>query len=181
MTAFNNKLDEGSKTEWCTPVEIVRALGTFELDPCAPIIPPYKLAERTFNINDDGLSKEWGGARVFLNPPYDQNLYRWLGMMYANSNGIALIFARTDTKYFHDFVWTASAALFLSRRITFLHVDGSRAARNSGAPSVLVAYGDDNALALKQCGLQGKYLVLNKGLKARVEVAPGLAQSVLFG
>jgi hypothetical protein len=40
MTAFNNKLDEGSKTEWCTPPGIVRALGPFDLDPCAPITPP---------------------------------------------------------------------------------------------------------------------------------------------
>lgn len=177
MTAFRNKLDEGSKTEWISPPEIVRALEPprFDLDPCSPRCPPHQLARHTFNVADDGLSREWFG-RVWLNPPYDKHLYEWLGRLHRHGNGVALIFARTDTRYFKDFVWTASGVLFLSRRVTFLHVDGSVSHSNSGAPSVLVAYGKQNVMALRvfEQGvttrgglLTGKLIELSGGAAAR--------------
>lgn len=56
-------------------------------------------------------------------------------------------------------VWgRASAVLFLTGRLHFHFPDGSRAAANSGAPSVLVAYGNGDAIRLRDSGLDGVYI-----------------------
>ena len=78
-----------------------------------------------------------------------------------HGNCIALTFARTETKMFFSCVWNrATAVLFISGRLKFYHVDGSRA-DSAGAPSVLIAYGDNNADVLRDCGIPGKFLMLD--------------------
>ena len=57
------------KDEWLTPPAILSHLGEFDLDPCSPITRPWDIAKEHYNINDNGLRKEWFG-RVFCNPPY---------------------------------------------------------------------------------------------------------------
>jgi len=57
------------KDEWLTPPEILRALGSFDLDPCSPINRPWPTARVHYTITDDGLSRPWMG-RVWFNPPY---------------------------------------------------------------------------------------------------------------
>lgn len=42
----------------------------------------------------------------------------------------------------------ATAVLFIGGRLHFHYVDGKRAKANSGAPSVLIAYGMDDAAVL---------------------------------
>lgn len=146
--------------EWLTPPEIVRALGAFDLDPCAPIIRPWETAKEHYTMVMDGLSLPWHG-RVWCNPPYGKEAARWLKRLADHGNGIALIFARTETAAFFSEVWTrATALLFIEGRLHFYTVDGERAKANSGAPSVLVAYGWGNAEALKNSGIQGKFIVL---------------------
>lgn len=57
---------------------------------------------------------------------------------------------------FREHIWQeADAILFLAGRLTFYKPDGTRGAGNSGGPSVLVAYGDENVACLQQCGLPG--------------------------
>ena len=48
--------------EWYTPLELVSALGEFDLDPCEPMDPLWHLAKRGFNKEDDGLKQDWGGG-----------------------------------------------------------------------------------------------------------------------
>ncbi len=148
------------KDEWLTPPHILMALGSFDLDPCAPISPPWKTATTQYTITDDGLSKNWEG-RVWCNPPYGKEAGKWLEKLADHGNGIALIFARTETKMFFDFVWNrADAILFLQGRLVFHHIDGTPAAMNAGAPSCLVAYGGNNADMLGFSGLKGKMINL---------------------
>jgi hypothetical protein len=72
--------------------------------------------------------------------------------------GIALIFARTETRAFFDCVWDkATAILFLKGRVKFHRPDG-KVGGTAGSPSVLIAYGEKEAELLKNCNLQGKYL-----------------------
>jgi hypothetical protein len=78
--------------------------------------------------------------------------------------GIALIFARTETRYFQRYAFNAHAILFLDKRVSFLHVDGRRAERNAGAPSVLIAYSERDAETLRTCGLSGRFVPL-KGVR----------------
>jgi len=148
------------KDEWLTPPEIIKALGEFTLDPCAPIVRPWDTAQEHFTIEDDGLAQMWAG-RVWCNPPYGLEAAKWLERMAIHGNGIALIFARTETIMFFDKVWgKATALLFIKGRLYFHHSDGSKAKANAGAPSVLIAYGNNNATALKNSAIKGKFLRL---------------------
>lgn len=139
--------------EWLTPPDILRALGTFDLDPCSPINRPWDTASQHFNVNDDGLSQEWNG-RVWLNPPFGREAVKWLRKMANHKNGIALVPARTETAMFYETIWPcADAILFLKGRPHFHRVDGIRASFNSGAPICLIAFGIANVMALEQSKL----------------------------
>lgn len=144
-----------AKDEWITPRHIIDALGEFDLDPCAPIEPPWEIARRTYVRADNGLTRPWEG-RVWLNPPYGKHTQAWMNRLAQHGNGIALIFARVETKAFRETVWTqADAILFLEGRLYFHHVCGRMASSNAGAPSCLVAYGEENVRALEGSGLAG--------------------------
>jgi hypothetical protein len=83
--------------------------------------------------------------------------------MAEHGHGTALIFARTETAAFFDGVWnapTAKAALFLQGRLWFRLPDGSPSRNNAGAPSVLVAYGEDDAQQLASSGIAGRLVRL---------------------
>lgn len=148
--------------EWLTPPDILQRTGPFDLDPCAPIVRPWPMASRHYTIEDDGLSQVWTG-RVWLNPPYGLQSAEWLRRLAAHGDGIALLFARTETVMFFEHVWPhASALLFLQGRLYFHYVDGTRAKANGGAPSVLIAYGEASAERLGMCGIPGKHIRLNK-------------------
>lgn len=148
------------KDEWLTPPRLIKALGDFDLDPCAPILRPWPTAKKHFTVEDDGLVLPWTG-RVFLNPPYGLEAANWLGRIALHGNGIALLFARTETKMFFDHIWNkANAVLFIQGRLYFHHVDGTVAAANAGAPSVLVAYSEADAECLRTCGIAGKFIKL---------------------
>lgn len=146
--------------EWLTPPEIIEALGKFDLDPCAPFRRPWRMAGQHWCKKDNGLDRRWYG-RVWCNPPYGLEAEAWLAKLVQHGNGIALIFARTETEMFFTHVWEkADAILFLKGRLYFHYVDGSKATANAGAPSCLIAYGKDNVEALEQSGLRGKLVRL---------------------
>lgn len=52
------------KDEWLTPPHIFEAVQPFDLDVCQPINPPWSIAPKGFNVNDDGLSQSWGGVHM---------------------------------------------------------------------------------------------------------------------
>lgn len=108
--------------EWLTPRPILAALGEFDLDPCAPHdLPDWTRCARHYTATDDGLSAPWSGS-VFMNPPYSQ-ADRWMARLAAHGNGVALVFARTETRWWFESVWPqASAMLFLAGRVTFLRL-----------------------------------------------------------
>jgi hypothetical protein len=143
---------------WLTPPEIIQALGPFDLDPCAAPEPrPWPTAARHITRPEDGLHAPWEG-RVWLNPPYSQEAVRWLQRMATHGHGTALMFARTETSWCQETVWeAATAVLFLFGRLHFHRPNGKRARANAGAPSMLVAYGSDDADRLARCRLPGAY------------------------
>lgn len=98
---------------------------------------------------------------TILNTPYGKEAEMWLRKLADHKNGIALIFARTETYAFFSQVWNrADALLFIEGRLYFHDVTGKRAAANAGAPSVLIAYGENNVKILKESGIKGKFLQL---------------------
>jgi hypothetical protein len=139
---------------WVTPAWVLNALGPFDLDPCAAPSPRFLATARTHvEPPADGLAATWYG-RVWLNPPYSE-VERWLARLAAHGRGTALVFARTDVAWFHTHGVRADALLFLRGRVTFLRGDGSRGPSNVGGPSVLLAYGADDAARLRASGLPG--------------------------
>tara|TARA_R100000458_G_scaffold45913_1_gene44252 strand:+ start:1308 stop:1823 length:516 start_codon:yes stop_codon:yes gene_type:complete len=138
------------KDEWLTPPSIPQTLGKFDLDPCQPINPPFVHAPKGYNILDDGLSKDWEG-RVWCNPPYGRETFKWVEKLADHGWGTALIFARTDTIGFHEQVWARADALFFIRgRIKFHHVDGTQSHGSANASSVLIAYGAEDVQGLEK-------------------------------
>ncbi len=150
---------------WLTPLPILSALGPFDLDPCAAPSPrPWPTAARHIELPEDGFAAEWAG-RVWMNPPYGSEMARWLDKLATHGNGIALIFARTETVMFHAHVWMrAHGLLFLRGRIAFCDRRG-KPAGSSGAPSVLIAYGSDNADVLAGCSLSGHFIRLSPAVR----------------
>jgi phage N-6-adenine-methyltransferase len=158
--------------QWLTPPEIIHALGPFDLDPCSPIKRPFETAKNYFTVEDDGLKNDWSG-RVWLNPPYGRKCASWLKKISDHMNGVAIIFARTETDMFFRYVWEkADSILFVKGRIHFYTVDGKRAKANAGAPSVLVAYGEENVQSLSDSGIKGKHLLVNSVPIVVVEISP---------
>lgn len=146
---------------WLTPPEIIRSLGEFDLDPCVADCMPWKTANKQYTKKDDGLNSQWDG-RVWLNPPYSKEARAWISKLAQHGNGIALVFARTDTDWFFESVFNmANAILFMKGRIHFYFASGVRAKFNAGAPSCLVAYGHNNVTALCNSGIPGKILTIN--------------------
>jgi len=149
---------------WFSPPALLEALGgadSFDLDPCTHAERPWATARRHYTVEDNGLLLPWFG-RVWLNPPYSIALLtHFLGRMAGHGCGMALIFARTETDPFHRFVWgAASGMLFLRGRLNFHRADGSRAEANGGAPSVLIAYGDDDRDILAEAPIDGAFVPL---------------------
>lgn len=151
--------NRGKTDDWLTPPDIIEKLGRFDLDPCCPDGPmPWRTADIMLRPTQDGLASKWFG-RVWLNPPYGRETGRWLDKLAKHGNGIALTFARTETRFFQRSVFDkATAILFIAGRLYFHHADGERAKHNSGGPSALIAYGESNAKALEVCRISGKFV-----------------------
>lgn len=140
--------NEGRSDDWLTPPDLLARLGPFDLDPCASATQPWPTARRMIAPPAHGLMEPWSG-RVFMNPPYGAGAEDWLRRLALHGIGTALVFARTETAMFFESVWPhASALLFLRGRLYFHRPDGSRADGNAGGPSVLIAYGPDDAEGL---------------------------------
>ncbi len=158
----NFNTNTANHDEWLTPPEIIKSLGTFDLDPAAPTknTRPWDTAKNHYDYLQDGLTKDWSG-RVWCNPPYGRETFDWIKKLSHHGNGIALIFSRTETIGFHEQVWSkADAVFFFKGRLKFHRIDGT-AGDSANAPSCLIAYGDNNVKAISNSGLRGKLVLIN--------------------
>lgn len=162
----------GKTFEWYTPPEIVHALGKFDLDPCSPAKRPYDTAQIHYTQQDNGLLQEWFG-RVWLNPPYGRAMDPFMVKMALHQNGVALVFARTDTRIFQQHIFPfCDSIFFIAGRINFINTAGMKARWNGGAPSVLIAYGEENVAAISDSGIKGKHLLVNSCPVIVVGISP---------
>ena len=157
---------------WYTPPEIVEALGPFDLDPCTDFNMPWRTAKVMLTKKHNGLKTPWAKRDfVFMNPPYTReadgtDIGDWMDKLAQHGHGIALIFARVDTKWFQRTVFNhsnATSMVICDGRLKFCRRDGTQ---DKPAPvgSVFVAYGKkaDARLkaALKKGVIKGAYLQL---------------------
>ena len=146
------KKTRSENAEWYTPPWLFEELGVqFDLDPCSPgaDVVPWVPATKSYTAEDDGLAQLWEG-RVWCNPPYGSQVPHWLRRLADHGDGIALVNARTDPRWFHDYVPRADAICFLKGRLKF--IDGRTGTVQAGqiAGSMLIAYGQECATLLKE-------------------------------
>lgn len=128
--------NKGATDVWLTPLAVINALGPFDLDPCGEEYWPT--AWDIFTEN--GLDREWHG-RVWLNPPYSE-VGAWLDKLANHGRGIALVHARTDTKWAQKAMSEAESVFFPLGRFKFFHRGGIPSSGNAGAPSMFLSYGE---------------------------------------
>ena len=125
--------------EWATPQSFFDALNrefSFTLDPCST--HDNAKCEKHYTKEDDGLSKNWGGEMVFCNPPYGRELPKWVKKCYEESRHadvVMLIPARTDTRWFHDYIYGKAEIRFIKGRLKF-----GNAKQSAPFPSMVVIY-----------------------------------------
>lgn len=127
MNSNVQKVMFSSKTgDWATPQDFFDKLdwryGPFDLDPCAS--PSNTKCANFYTEAEDGLSKDWTGHIVFVNPPYGRGIDKWIQKAYETSKSgeskvVMLIPARTDTKYWHNYVMKAAEVHFVKGRLKF--------------------------------------------------------------
>ena len=116
-----------SKEEvWSTPRDFFDKLNEefhFTLDPCAN--KDNAKCNEYFTEEQDGLIQDWSGHVVFCNPPYGRKIYNWVKKCFyeskkPNTAVVMLIPARTDTRYFHEFIYhKAKDIRFIKGRLKF--------------------------------------------------------------
>jgi len=156
MTLGSHQQTVGKSQDHLTPRWIIDTLGPFDLDPCASLHGP-PCAIHVIRPPADGLAACWPPEMlIWLNPPFDRyRVGKWIQRLADHGNGIALLHARTETAWFRPCWKHASAILFMAKRIAFCRADGTAQSANSGAPPVLIAFGDLAKHRLASSGILG--------------------------
>lgn len=133
------------KDDWETPQELFDELNekhNFTLDAAATDenakLPNY------YTIEDDALNQNWKG-RVFCNPPYGREIKHWVKKAYEesqqpyNEKVVILIPSRTDTIYWHEYIFGKAKEIdFLRGRLKF-EVNG-KSGQPAPFPSAIITY-----------------------------------------
>lgn len=130
---MNRVLFSSASEHWETPDGLYQALHTefsFDLDPC-----PLGATD----ANGGGLSLDWSGRRVYVNPPYGRGIGAWLAKAREAECAVFLLPARTDTKWWHEYAMKANEIRFLKGRLKF---GGSK--NSAPFPSVVLVYKKSN-------------------------------------
>ena len=141
MGKLNEGLFSSKSDDWATPQALFDELDRefhFTLDPCASDTN-HKCA-KYYTLNDNGLTQNWGGQIVFCNPPYGAEIKHWVRKCYEesrkpNTKVVMLIPARTDTAYFHDYIYHRAEIRFIRGR---LHFNESK--QGAPFPSMIVVF-----------------------------------------
>lgn len=131
---FSSKTDK-----WATPQdffdEINREFG-FSLDVCA--LPENAKTTRYYTPEQDGLTQPWEGV-VWCNPPYGRQIGKWVerAALAAKSGAVVVMLlpARTDTKWFHEYIYGKAEIRFVRGRLRF-----GGAANPAPFPSMVVVF-----------------------------------------
>lgn len=110
--------------QWATPQAFFDNLNKefgFTLDPCAD--DSNHKCQRYFTKEQDGLKQNWEQDIVFCNPPYGRDIKDWVKKAYESAIGgakvVMLIPARTDTSYFHNYIYGRAEIRFIRGRLKF--------------------------------------------------------------
>lgn len=142
---MNKALLSSENMNWCTPQDFFDKLDRefhFVLDAAAT--EKSAKCARYFTPETDGLSQSWDvGGAAFCNPPYGRQIGAWVEKAYTEATRgytvVLLIPARTDTQYFHDFIYRKAEIRFIRGRLKFTDEEGN-AKQSAPFPSMVVIY-----------------------------------------
>lgn len=137
---MNNDLMFSSKTDlWATPQDFFDALDKefrFETDVCA--LPENAKCAHYFTPEQDGLAQEWTGV-CWCNPPYGRKIGDWVKKAAESAKAgavvVMLLPARTDTRWFHDYIYGKAEIRFVKGRLKF-----GGATVNAPFPNMVVVF-----------------------------------------
>lgn len=139
---INKGLFSSNSDNWETPLDLFERLDqefNFDLDVCANSL--NKKCDKYYTLEENGLIQEWKG-NIWCNPPYGRNIVKWVKKAYESSlNGnlvVMLLPARTDTKWFHDYIYNKSEIRFIKGRLKF-----SNSKLSAPFPSMIVIFKGD--------------------------------------
>lgn len=124
---------------WATPQNFFDQLNDefkFTLDPCST--HENAKCKKHYTAEEDGLAQSWEGEVVFCNPPYGRELSKWVQKCHdeaRHATVVMLIPARTDTRWFHDFIYGKAEIRFVKGRLKF-----GDAKNSAPFPSMVVVY-----------------------------------------
>ena len=123
---MNKEAMFSSKTDvWETPQPFFDALNQefcFDLDVCA--LPENAKCENFYTPDIDGLSQPWQG-NVWCNPPYGREIGKWVKQAHISAKTgsanlvVMLLPARTDTRWFHEYIYQKAEIRFIPGRLKF--------------------------------------------------------------
>lgn len=121
---LNKGLFTSNTDVWSTPQNLFNELNDefhFELDVCA--LPENAKCEKYFTPDMDGLKQTWKGI-CWMNPPYGKEIAKWVEKAYKSAKEndatvVCLLPARTDTRWFHDYIYGKAEIRFIKGRLKF--------------------------------------------------------------
>ena len=130
--------------EWGTPQDFYDKLNkefNFTLDPCAS--SETAKCKKYYTVKDDGLKQSWNDEIVFCNPPYGKEIKYWVEKCSKeakkkNTLVVMLIPARTDTIYFHKYIYKKAKIRFIKGRLKFC--GKQKGSGSAPFPSMLVIF-----------------------------------------
>ena len=146
---MNHALFSSNSCEWETPLELFKKLNNefcFTLDPCAS--PENAKCIKYYTKEHNGLNQDWSRQRVYCNPPYGREIGKWVKKCHDESKSnnalcVMLIPARTDTAWFHDYVYNKAEIRFLRGRLKF-----SNHKNSAPFPSMIVIFKPSKSLKI---------------------------------
>ena len=105
---INQGLFTSNTDLWATPQSFFDELNNefgFELDVFANI--ENAKCSKFFTKETDGLQQNWDNQCCWMNPPYGREIKSWVKKASDARGGVVvcLLPARTDTSWFHDFIY----------------------------------------------------------------------------
>ncbi len=135
---FSSKTDQ-----WETPQDFFDRLNDefhFNVDVCAA--PGNAKCGTYFTKESDGLLQSWRGT-CWCNPPYGREIGKWVQKAYLSSRDgstvVMLLPARTDTKWFHEYIYNQAEIRFIKGRLKF-----GNSKNSAPFPSMVVVFRPNN-------------------------------------
>jgi phage N-6-adenine-methyltransferase len=127
--------------QWATPQDFFDEINkefNLELDVCADHY--NHKCDIYFTKHDNGLTQNWYKRRCWMNPPYGREIGKWVKKASeSNTLVVCLLPARTDTKWFHDYIYNKAEIRFIKGRLKFGY------SKNSAPfPSMIVIFKGGN-------------------------------------